>query len=77
MATTRSTLWTFSKSFEPLQRRLFQRDRKSSFRRATCSDGGESPKEHDMASNDETRVVGWKLARRVVDSDLYDQLTDL
>jgi len=30
-----------------------------------------------MASNDETRVVGWKLARRVVDSDLYDQLTDL
>ena len=28
-------------------------------------------------SNDETRVVGWKLARRVADSDLYDQLTDL
>lgn len=29
-----------------------------------------------MATDGETRTVGWKLARRVADSDLYDQLND-
>lgn len=30
-----------------------------------------------MAPNDESRVVGWKLAKRVVDSSLYDQVNEL
>jgi hypothetical protein len=30
-----------------------------------------------MSTDNDSRVVGWKLAKRVADSTLYDQLNDL